>query len=110
LERQAIDPEAYLRSVFERIADHPINRIDGLPWNVRLPSSQTAALARLPEERYHTMTQAQQTDVAAHHLSAGPGRRPHQHRTDAAHRGAAIVVNEQMRIAGLAWREGEAFP
>jgi hypothetical protein len=30
-----IDPERYLRYVFERIADHPINRIDELlPWNV----------------------------------------------------------------------------
>jgi IS66 C-terminal element len=33
-----IDPEVYLRNVFERIADHPINRIhELLPWNVRLP-------------------------------------------------------------------------
>ena len=35
-----LDPEAYLREVMTRIADHPINQIkDLLPWNINLTSA-----------------------------------------------------------------------
>jgi len=35
-----LDPQAYLRGVLGRIADHPINRIaDLMPWNIAAAAS-----------------------------------------------------------------------
>jgi hypothetical protein len=47
-----IDPQAYLRHVLERIADHPSNRIDELlPWAAASELANAAPTSSQPTDR-----------------------------------------------------------
>ena len=47
-----LDPQAYLRHVLERIADHPSNRIDELlPWAVASELAKAAPTSSQPTDK-----------------------------------------------------------
>lgn len=62
-----VDPEGHLRYVFERIADHPINRISELlPWNVKLPAPSESDVREATDKSTATDTPLRHDEHAKH--------------------------------------------
>jgi hypothetical protein len=92
-----LDPQRYLQYVLERIADHPINRIEKLlPWNVvdKLAQSQQVTNA-LAAEGFR-MSESSLAFASPPPLALNPDNR--QEFLDRTH--SQITIGEMLTVSG----------